>query len=857
VIRAAPLLGLLLSACGGVIHGRVFLDLDRDRVRDPDEPGLASTAVFFEHAARTRTDAAGDYVLATPYPFGTVWAWTPDGHRPGPSYADVRGDDTTDEADVAIDIPVEPSMLSRGGATSAAAPWTFAVASDSHLLTPTPRDRWDGGDLAGAIAQLTAPAPAPPRFYTILGDLTQHSAPDEFDQLTAAIATSAVPFVPVMGNHDLHDGGHRWRRDWGPEAYAFDAGGLRVVVWNGHWADDVQRAFLHLVLDGEDPATRVVGFGHASPRDAVAREMAALGIDVLFTGHWHANRRVDRFGLVEWGTEPIWMGGLDHAPAGYRIVTVGADGALSTAARRTLRAPVLGLAAPADCAPRGRTVDVFAAAALDAGLPAVTAAWADADAGDAAPVALAATGGWTYRGALPAIGDAPRELVLTATAPSGARRVSRHAVAPCPRGGHAWATTGAWAQIQGGPTHTGAVAARVADLAPAWTVAAGGHVLAGSPIVDGDQVYVTVTDLGDGDRGGVVALSLATGRERWRLVTPRPARNAIAVEAGIAVVADSGGLVRGVDARSGRERWRRDLSKGTDSWTWHLWQPPTIAAGVVYIGSQAALGAYDLRTGVERWKKTFSRPWPWLGPTAAAAIQPDRVIFVRDRESGLWVADRAGTETAAAGGPDLWGIAGAPIVTPEAVFVANSRGEVLALDPTTMAIVRRTPLVPGGNDWSESIVGNLALADGRVFAATQANELVAVSAATGEVLWRRRAAEPGPINAVHYASDGNGVSASPVVTGDRVWLGGPDGVLRAFDAATGDERERHALGSPILAGVAPVEGGLVVATFAGTVHLLAAPRVRPPVFPWQVFPAGLSAFAIAVALRRRGGGTAA
>ena len=47
------------------------------------------------------------------------------------------------------------------------------------------------------------------------------------------------------------------------------------------------------------PAMIVIGLGHGSPRDEVADQLAALGVDYLFTGHWHANRKVERTGLVE------------------------------------------------------------------------------------------------------------------------------------------------------------------------------------------------------------------------------------------------------------------------------------------------------------------------------------------------------------------------------------------------------------------------------------------------------------------------------------------------------------------------------------------------------------------------------
>jgi outer membrane protein assembly factor BamB len=867
----AALAVLALAGCGTVLHGRVFVDRDGDRVRDPDEPGVPGVRVFFEATSRARTDDAGDFWLVSTYEYGIAWAWTPDGFRPGPSFAYVRDPD----GGTAIDIPLAPSAAPTP-------PWTFAVGSDSHVVIPTPDDRWDGGDLAGALVQLTAPAPTAPVFYTLLGDLTQGGKPAQVDAVEAARSGIAVPFVPVSGNHDFYDEVPTWRLTHGPDVYGFDVGGVRVVVWNGFVDDAIQRAYLRVALGGEDPGATIIGMGHASPRDAVARDMGALGVDYLFTGHWHANRRIERFGLVEWGTESIGMGGLDHGPAGYRVVTVESGGRLSTVSRRTLAAPVVALAAPAPggCAPGGGRVQVIAIAALDAGTPSVTAAWADAP---GSRVDLAPAGGWTFSGAVPPIGRASRAMTITATTPSGTRRSITTEIAACLHGPRAPPSSGSWPQVQGGPSHTGAAQATAHGLAAAWTSTVGGHVLAG-PIVAGDQVFVTVTDLADGDRGGVVALSLATGRERWRYVTPYPVRASAAVATAadvagatpssggspvidpsrsdgfavagaraIVVAADSGGTVHALDAATGTRVWKRDLAAGTDSWSWHLWQPPTIVDGAVVIGTQPTLVALELATGAPRWTKTFDRPWAWLGATAAATPVGDGILFVAGRYDGLWVGDRAtGAERVAVMSEDYVAIAGSPVATPERTFVASSYGTVLAIDPATLGQWWKTPLVPNAHAWSDAIVGNLAVAGGRVFAPVQTGELVALDAATGAVLWRAPSGS-GPLTVAAYAGDGAGAPASPVVTGDVVWLGGLDGTLRAFDVATGRVREDHGLGSPILAPIAPAGTSVIAATFGGTVHLLAPPAKPAAPFPWVVFPLGLVVIAIAAfTLRLRG-----
>jgi hypothetical protein len=114
------------------------------------------------------------------------------------------------------------------------------------------------------------------------------------------------------------------------------------VVWDANLPEPIQTAFFAADLTHVDPSMIVIGLGHGSPRDEVADQLAALGVDYLFTGHWHANRKVERTGLVEWGTQTLVMGGIDSSPAGYRVVTF--DGDTPTVVHRErLVEPHLGL----------------------------------------------------------------------------------------------------------------------------------------------------------------------------------------------------------------------------------------------------------------------------------------------------------------------------------------------------------------------------------------------------------------------------------------------------------------------------------------------------------------------------------
>jgi len=808
-LTAALLAGLTEAACAATVSGRVFVDRNGDHERQADEPGVAGAVVALDRGAFTVTDADGTYRLDVAAAVGIVWVRVPDGYRPGPIWKNADAPD--------LDLPLVALT-----AAEAAAPLTFVVAADSHTNTIAATDPWDGGDLADAIDQAIS-LPTPPRFFTIVGDITQGNAPDQFERVQAALAGVTVPWVPVAGNHDWYDGGTTYRRYFGPDNYSFDIGNLHVVVWDANLPEPTQVAFFAADLARVDPAMIVVGLGHGSPRDEVADQLAALGVDYLFTGHWHANRRVERTGMVEWGTQTLVMGGIDSSPAGYRVITF--DGDTPTVVHRErLVEPHLGLVTPTpgSCAPAGG-FDLLAAAALDASAAEVTAT---IDCG--APMTLTPVGGWTYRGAVPALAAGTHVVQLHAATPAG-RTVDKTVRFEVCAAADATPAIGAWPQLGGGPAHQGRQAAAIAPpLTTRWTTAVGGALALGSPVIADGTVVVSVADRAAGDQGGLVALDLVTGAIKWRYVTPYPPSNAPAIADGTVVVGLGNGEVHAVALADGAARWTHDVADGLPMLESSLWAAPTVADGVVYVAVQGKLAALDLTTGDELWNQDRAPGYPWLGTLAAIAVADGTALVAFNRDDGLtgWNATTGAPLWANTGGATV-AINATPIVDGGVLYMVNARGEASAAELATGRVLWTRGTTDGGFDWGYSVTAAPALADGRLFVPTQWDDLVALDAATGAELWRY-ATPGGPLNFAHYRSSQAGFVASPVVTGDRVWVGRPDGVLAALDAADGAERFTVELGAPIASAIAAAGGYLIVATYDGSVHALATGVAAPP-----------------------------
>nr|MBA2543288.1 PQQ-binding-like beta-propeller repeat protein [Deltaproteobacteria bacterium] len=692
---------------------------------------------------------------------------------------------------------------------------------------------WDGGDLEEAFAQAVA-LPTPPRFFTIVGDVTQENKDAEFSRVDDALAGVHVPWVPVPGNHDWYDGGRTWRSRWGPDNYSFDAGNLHVVIWDTNLPEPDQIAFFANDLAFVDPTQVIVALGHASPTNAVADELSALGVDYMFTGHWHANRRVERMNMVEWGTQTLIMGTIDQSPSGYRVVTF-VDGVPTVEHRARVTAPHLAISSPHAGSCAAADLPLLVSAAFDASLPTVRAR-VDCGPEIALEPIRSAGGSWSFGTQLSALAAGTHSIDVVATSARG--RLEKRVEFTVCTAPPITRTVGDWPQLGGSAQHTGAAARAIAPpLAQQWAVSVGGNIVLGTPVVKAGIVVVGVWDLGAGDRGGLVALDLATGEEKWRAITPYAVRAAPAIGtlvdvegAGrdVVVAALENGELRAFSLADGVPRWTYDLSDGVESLASALWASPAIEGDTVYASVQGRLAAVALDDGQPRWTRELTPEYAWLGSLAAVAVGNGTAVSNVSRRDGM-------TAWSAASGDMRWrlktdktiAINATPVIDGDALYFINSTGLVTRTSLSSSSERWSKQVTPDSNDWSYSITAAPALANGRLFVPTQYQDLVALDAMTGQELWRHAAA-PGPLNFAHYRSAETGFPASPVVTGDLVWIPHPDGTLVAVDAATGEVRWQTALGAPLVSAPAPAGDYLVVATFDGVVRAFArAPTATP------------------------------
>ena len=256
-----------------------------------------------------------------------------------------------------------------------------------------------------------------------------------------------------------------------------------------------------------------------------------------------------------------------------------------------------------------------------------------------------------------------------------------------------------------------------------------------------------------------------------------------AIEGERLYVSDDAGRVMALDLNTGETVWDSELVKsgkqGSRLWFWRrvaidggITGGPGVGNGLVVAGGRnGEVVALDAETGAERWRAQVTSE-----VITAPLVTPDRVVvrsndgrtFGLDTADGTrkWVFDR-GLPTLSVRGN------GAPVTDGSLVYLGYDDGNVVALRATD-GLVAWTQLVAepeGRNELARmaDVDGELALGYAELYATSYAGQTLAISTQNGRPLWTR---------------DAGGYSGLALL-GDRVVLADPDGTLWALDRSNG------------------------------------------------------------------------
>ena len=121
-------------------------------------------------------------------------------------------------------------ILSAQGSKAAAAPFSFAIITDSHLFS-IPDHKFDKS-LEDAVNQVNALSPQPD-FVVYTGDIAQNGREDQLVKGQKILSKLKVPMKVIPGEHDWYlDMGKAWNGLFGKETWSFDHKGVHLIGLN-------------------------------------------------------------------------------------------------------------------------------------------------------------------------------------------------------------------------------------------------------------------------------------------------------------------------------------------------------------------------------------------------------------------------------------------------------------------------------------------------------------------------------------------------------------------------------------------------------------------------------------------------
>lgn len=391
------------------------------------------------------------------------------------------------------------------------------------------------------------------------------------------------------------------------------------------------------------------------------------------------------------------------------------------------------------------------------------------------------------------------------------------------------ANAGGWTQYRGDSARDGhpATALLTADqataLQPAWTARVDGAV-DGTPVVAGNRV-VAMTD-----KGNVAALDIATGAAVWTRTGLGSITGSALVDGGTVYAATLTGHVYALDVQTGKTRWDWAASGSQPA----IWSSPALWKGVVVVGvgsqygdqplESGAVVGLDAASGRQRWKLCIEAGCaPGGGVSSSVAIDaagrafagtgnPDDGVIAFDAASGQgqWKVSLHEDR-----GLDL-DVVATPVVTQvggrEVVAVGSNGGLFDMLDAATGAALWSRFLVAGSA--VHGLIASPAF-DGDAFyvpSASPPDGMFALDPKAGTILWEHvtdLAVYSAPAVAKGVLVFGTGEYFGDAHRGGLIALSTTDGaVLWTYDAKQSVFSAPAIVGSTVLVGTS---GGAVLA----------------------------------------------
>lgn len=340
----------------------------------------------------------------------------------------------------------------------------------------------------------------------------------------------------------------------------------------------------------------------------------------------------------------------------------------------------------------------------------------------------------------------------------------------------------AWPQFRGNALLTGYSTSRVAgNLRLLWSMEAGESVESSAAIVGG-AVYVGT------QKGELVSVNLADGRERWRYNAENPiGESSPSVAGGTVYVGDLGGVLHAVRADTGQRVWT--FKTGGE-----------IKSSPVVAGARVIFGSYDTNlycvstaNGKLLWKlKTRGQVHSTVGVAEGLAYVAGcdeilRAVRVNTGREAFQI--HSGAYTGAS-----------PALFEGNAFYGTFNNEVLGVN----LVARKIGWRYQNRDRQFPFYSSAGFAGGRVVVGGRDKMVHSLDAWTGREFWS-------------FGTQAR-VESSPALADGRVFVGSNDGRLYVLNFDDGRRLADFNLGAPVSASPAIASGRLVVGSQDGKLH---------------------------------------
>lgn len=403
------------------------------------------------------------------------------------------------------------------------------------------------------------------------------------------------------------------------------------------------------------------------------------------------------------------------------------------------------------------------------------------------------------------IGPSKSDIIADQTAQAAAQPVRLPSIS----------TNANWTHRGGGPTHNAPHAALSSSPQEVFSTKIGAgdsrrNRIVAEPVVAGGLIY-TMDSLNT-----VTAVNTA-GTVVWtRNLTPSTEKPSQGGSGGLAfgngtVFATSGfGELVALDSASGAEIWDQDLDAFGGA-------SPTYFDGLVYVvGQDSVAWAINADTGRIQWQlvgtpsgnNLLGGPGVAVSDTLAVFPFPSAELIGTFRKGGvrLWNAAILGRRGGTAVG-GITDIAGDPVIAGDTVYAGNTAGRTVALDLRT-----------GERNWTANIgsYGTPVVAGTALYLVSDQNKLTRLDRATGAIAWQVDL----PLFTANRDRRKKAIFAhyGPTLAGGLLWVASTDGLIRAFDPASGAKVAERAIkggaaSAPVVAG-----GTMYVVSKRGQLH---------------------------------------